>query len=200
MKKKLNILFFISTLCLFFGVVVMGVYAATEVNYSISGTISYDAPEAELKVGATHISGAGQTETTAYSDNSTLLAERVIQSNVNLSLGNGFYFLNNSTSSVYDIIIKFNFDNYTVPYSLKIQTDTSDGAFAKSSGLYYGKVTCQFSTSQTGTYSDSCSITLAEKGKGTIYVKFHAEDLSALSGVGVPSTEPKLFGFVITPV
>ena len=199
MKKKLNILFFISTLCLFFGIIVMGVYAATEVNYSISGTISYDAPAAELKIGATHISGAGQDSTTAYADNQELIAQQVISANTDLSLGSGFYFLNTSTSAVADIIIKFTFDNYTVPYSLKIQTDKSDGAFA-SSGTYASKVTCQFSTTKDGTYSDSCSITLAEKGKGEIYVKFKAVDMAALSTVGVPTAAPKLFGFVITPV
>lgn len=195
MKKKIRMFFFISALCLMFGVIVMGVYASAEVRYGISGNISYDVPDCTVKLTCNHVTGAGKTENSLYASNETLIQETTVSNSSSTTTLPTLYFINSSPTTVFDITLKFTIDNFTVPFSLSIVA-TKGSAFG-SSGVYKN-ITCKYSEDNS-TYTDELTLVANPKAKKTVYVKLSASSVDVIKNLSTTGS-PELFVFQITTI
>ena len=159
-------------ICMLLAVSIYGVYSASQVNYTLQGSISYDAGEFEATFNFNHISGAEDENEQPLAEGAPLLDESATQvtGTGNLALNKTLYFTNSSPSNVNDIIIALNV-THTLVYSVRV-TVTPGEAFV-SGGQYNGLITCQVSTDQSNWGSDANIVVGGHQDTGTtIYIKF----------------------------
>lgn len=158
--------------CMLLAVGIYGVYSATRVEYTLSGSISYDAGEFEATFKFTHISGAENANEEPLSEGESLLDSgfAAVSSAGSLTLNQTLYFTNSLSNKVNDIIIALNV-THEMPYSVRVTV--SPGAAFSSGGSYSGLVTCQASTNQSSWGNDASTVVAGTQTEGTtIYIKF----------------------------
>ncbi len=158
--------------CMLLAVGIYGVYSATRVEYTLSGSISYDAGEFEATFKFTHISGAENANEEPLSKGVSLLdnGSAAVSSAGSLTLNQTLYFTNSLPDKVNDIIIALNV-THQMPYSVRVTV--SPGTAFSSGGSYSGLVTCQASTNQSSWGNDVSIVVAGNQTEGTtIYIKF----------------------------
>ena len=160
--------------CMLLAVGIYGVYSATRVEYTLSGSISYEVGDFEATFNFTHISGAENANEEPLSEGDSLLSNATVDGTVestgNLTLNQTLYFTNSSPNAVNDIIIALNV-THEMPYSVRVTV--SPGAAFLSGGSYSGLVTCQASTNQSSWGNDASIVVAGNQTEGTtIYIKF----------------------------
>ena len=98
--------------CMLLAVGIYGVYSATQVQYTLSGSISYDAGEFEATFNFTHISGAENANEEPLSEGVSLLdnGSAAVSGAGSLTLNQTLYFTNSSPNAVNAIIIALNLE------------------------------------------------------------------------------------------
>ena len=158
--------------CMLLAVGIYGVYSATQVQYTLSGSISYDAGEFEATFNFTHISGAENANEEPLSEGVSLLdnGSAAVSGAGSLTLNQTLYFTNSSPNAVNAIIIALNV-THQMPYSVRVTV--SPGAAFLSGGSYSGLVTCQASTNQSSWGNDASIVVAGNQTEGTtIYIRF----------------------------
>ena len=160
--------------CMLLAVGIYGVYSATRVEYTLSGSISYEVGDFEATFNFTHISGAENANEEPLSEGDSLLSNATVDGTVestgNLTLNQTLYFTNSSTDKVNDIIIALNV-KHEMPYSVRVTV--SPGTAFSSGGSYSGLVTCQASTNQSSWGNDASIVVAGNQTEGTtIYIRF----------------------------
>lgn len=158
--------------CMLLAVGIYGVYSATQVEYTLSGSISYEVGDFEATFNFTHISGAENADEEPLSEGASLLADdsAVVSAAGSLTLNQTLYFTNSLPNAVNDIIIALKV-THEMPYSVRVTV--SPGAAFSSGGSYSGLVTCQASTNQSSWGNDASIVVAGNQTEGTtIYIKF----------------------------
>lgn len=158
--------------CMLLAVGIYGVYSATRVEYTLSGSISYEVGDFEATFKFTHISGAENANEEPLSEGESLLdsGSAAVSGAGSLTLNQTLYFTNSLSNAVNDIIIALNV-THQMPYSVRVTV--SPGTAFSSGGSYSGLVTCQASTNQSSWGNDASIIVAGNQTEGTtIYIKF----------------------------
>ena len=158
--------------CMLLAVGIYGVYSATRVEYTLSGSISYEVGDFEATFNFTHISGAENANEEPLSEGESLLdsGSAAVSGAGSLTLNQTLYFTNSLSNAVNDIIIALNV-THQMPYSVRVTV--SPGTAFSSGGSYSGLVTCQASTNQSSWGNDASIVVAGNQTEGTtIYIKF----------------------------
>ena len=158
--------------CMLLAVGIYGVYSATRVEYTLSGSISYEVGDFEATFNFTHISGAENANEEPLSEGVSLLdnGSAAVSGTGNLTLNQTLYFTNSLPNAVNDIIIALNV-KHQMPYSVRVTV--SPGTAFSPGGSYSGLVTCQVSTDQSSWGDDASIVVAGNQTEGTtIYIRF----------------------------
>ena len=176
--------------CMLLAVGIYGVYSATRVEYTLSGSISYEVGDFEATFNFTHFSGAENADEEPLSKGASLLDSgyAAVRGAGSLTLNQTLYFTNSSTIAVVnDIIIALNV-KHQMPYSVRVTV--SPGTAFSSGGSYSGLVTCQAGTNQSSWGNDASIVVAGNQTEGTtIYIKFSStiENLQKLPATNTGS-------------
>ncbi len=177
--------------CMLLAVGIYGVYSASQVTYTLQGSISYTA-EFEASLNITHISGAQNDQEQLLAQGLTLLADTTVggtgEDSGSFQLNQTLYFTHSSEKELKPIIIALNVSHDLV-YNLRVTASVGD-AF-KTGGDYAGKVTCQISANDQSGWSESDSVSVDSSTTATLYIKFSA-NLADIQGQSLANSDPLL--------
>ena len=169
---------------------IYGVYSASQVTYTLQGSISYTA-EFKASLYITHISGA-QNHKEESLDQGLLLADTTVggtgSDSGSFQLNQTLYFTHSSPTEIKPIIIALNVSHDLI-YNLRVTASVGD-AF-KTGGDYAGKVTCQISANDQSGWSESDSVSVDSSTTATLYIKFSA-NLADIQGQSLANSDPLL--------
>ena len=170
---------------------IYGVYSASQVSYTLQGSISYTA-EFEASLNITHISGAQNDQEQSLAQGLKLLDDTTVggtgEDSGSFVLNQTLYFTHSSPSQLQPIIIALNVSHDLV-YNLRVTASVGD-AF-KTGGDYAGKVTCQISANDQSGWSESDSVSVDSSTTATLYIKFSA-NLADIQGQSLANSDPLL--------
>ena len=170
---------------------IYGVYSASQVSYTLQGSISYTA-EFEASLNITHISGAQNDQEQLLARGLKLLADTTVggtgEDSGSFKLNQTLYFTHSSTSKLQPIIIALNVSHDLV-YNLRV-TASVGSAFGEG-GDYAGLVTCEISANDQSGWGESDSVIVDSSTPGTLYIKFSA-NLATIQGQSLENSDPLL--------
>ena len=177
--------------CMLLAVGIYGVYSASQVTYTLQGSISYTA-EFEASLNITHISGAQSDEEQSLAQGLKLLADTTVggtgEDSGSFVLNQTLYFTHSSPTELKPIIIALNVSHDLI-YNLRVTA--SVGAAFIEGGDYAGKVTCQISANDQSGWSESDSVSVDSSTTATLYIKFSA-NLVDIQNQSLANSDPLL--------
>lgn len=179
--------------CMLLAVGIYGVYSASQVSYTLQGSISYTA-EFEASLNITHISGAQNDQEQLLARGLKLLADTTVggtgEDSGSFQLNQTLYFTHSSPTSteLKPIIIALNVSHDLV-YNLRVTASVGD-AF-KTGGDYAGIVTCEISANDQSGWGESDSVSVDSSTTATLYIKFSA-NLADIQGQSLANSDPLL--------
>lgn len=178
--------------CMLLAVGIYGVYSASQVSYTLQGSISYTA-EFEASLNITHISGAQNAQEKPLDQRLELLADTTVggtgEDSGSFQLNQTLYFTHSSPTELKPIIIALNVSHDLV-YNLRVTASVGD-AF-KTGGDYAGKVTCQISANDQSGWSESDSVSVDSSTTATLYIKFSANLVDIQNNQLLANSDPLL--------
>ena len=170
---------------------IYGVYSASQVTYTLQGSISYTA-EFKASLNITHISGAQNDEEQSLAQGFKLLADTTVggtgSDSGSFALNQTLYFTHSSPSQLQPIIIALNVSHDLI-YNLRV-TASVGSAFGEG-GDYYNIVTCEISANDQSGWGESDSVSVDSSNTATLYIKFSA-NLADIQDLPPANNDPLL--------